>query len=401
MGRGVMLGILAFGMWATAAAAATVAPGADRLSEPAFSKLFDGKKLGVLAHSASRLAGGTHLVDYLHSHYRLRAIFAPEHGFRGKADEPVGDSRDEATGLPVYSLYGPRRAPTQAQLAALDAVVVDLQDVGIRFYTYPATVGLLLKACAQAHKPVILLDRPNPLGLSVVEGAVLEKRWAGRMTAFYPTTMLHGMTLGELARLYNEQLAIHADLTVVPVAGLTRSTSWNETGLEWRAPSPALTSAEQALLYDTFGTLETFNIAVGRGADNSQAFRVFGAPWITAGQAQRLASVLEAAKLPGLRFRAVQWVPTRREFEGKLCRGFHVELADARVLEPFRSLVTAIRAMRAVLGPRLAENGIDVALGAAWVRSSIDRGVPVKSILGRARAEAAPFLRERARASLY
>ncbi len=395
-----LVGFLLFGALSPQAGA-TVLPGIEQLFTPPYFQILAHRRVGVLAHFASRAADGTHLVDLLRKHADLKVIFAPEHGFRGTKDEQVPDSHDPVTGLPVYSLYGPRRAPTAGELALIDVLVIDLQDVGMRFYTYPATVAWTLEACARAHKPVLLLDRPNPLGGSLVEGAVLDSRYRGKITSFYPTTMRHGMTLGELARLYNDELKLGAELTVVPVVGWQRWMLWKDTGLKWFAPSPALTTSEQALLYGLFGVLETFNLAVGRSLENADAFRVFGAPWITSAESRHLAYYLEQRKLPGLRFTPVEWVSERSDFKGKRCRGFRVAITDSSKLEGFRSLLEVMQTLRTLFGPRIVESGDDVELGARWVREAVLGNRPVAEIVERARLGAEVFMRERARVLLY
>ncbi|MBI3556366.1 MAG: DUF1343 domain-containing protein [Deltaproteobacteria bacterium] len=380
---------------------AAVLPGIEQLFSAPFAQLLAHRRVGVLAHFASRALDGTHVVDLLRKQVDLRVIFAPEHGFRGTNDEQVPDSRDPVTGLPVYSLYGPRRAPSADELAQIDVLVIDLQDVGMRFYTYSATVAWTLQSCASAHKPVVLLDRPNPIGGTVVEGAVLDPRYRGKITSFYPTTMRHGMTLGELARLYNTELKIGADLTVVPVMGWRRGMLWRDTGIRWFAPSPALTTSDQALLYGLFGVLETFNISVGRSLKNADAFRVYGAPWITATESRRLAVDLRKLKLPGLRFTQVEWKSERSNFVGQRCRGFRVDITDARRLKGFRSLIAVMQVLRAQFGARLEDDGDDVDLGASWVRQAVDANRPFEEIRERASREAADFMAERERVLLY
>jgi uncharacterized protein YbbC (DUF1343 family) len=384
---------------APVANAGDVLMGIDRLFTAQFAGLLQGARVGVLAHAASRSVDGRHLVDLLHERADLRAIFTPEHGLRSIDDDAVPDGRDPATGAPVFSLYGPRRQPTPEQLALVDVLVVDLQDVGLRYYTYPATLAWLLRAAGHAGKRVIVLDRPNPLGGAEVEGAMLEERWSGGIASYYPMPTRHGMTLGELARFYNERLALGADLTVVPMAGWQRSMVWPATGLKWRAPSPALPTFEQALLYALFGPLEATNLAVGRGKDNGQAFRIFGAPWVSEGQAARALERLSAQRLAGLRFSAADWVPTRAKFEGKHCRGFRVEVTGP--VEGFRALIATLKALDEELGQNLKLSGADRMLGAAWVREEVEADASTDAILERARRESRDFLAVRDRALLY
>jgi uncharacterized protein YbbC (DUF1343 family) len=384
---------------ASAANAGETLLGIDRLFSPPFAGLLRGARVGVLAHAASRSRDGRHLVDLLHERADLRAIFTPEHGLRSIDDDAVPDGRDPATGVPVFSLYGPRRQPTPEQLSVVDVLVVDLQDVGLRYYTYPATLAWLLRAAAGAGKRVIVLDRPDPLGGAVVEGAMLEERWSGGIVSFYPMPTRHGMTLGELARFYNEELALGADLTVVPMAGWERAWVWPSTGLPWRAPSPALPTFEQALLYALFGPLEATNLAVGRGKDNADAFRVYGAPWVSEWQAARVVERLSALGLAGLRFSTAEWIPTRAKFEGKRCRGFRVDVTGP--VDGFRALVETLKQLDRELGHNLMLGGADRMLGAAWVREDAESGVSTEAIIERARRESRDFLAARDRALLY
>ena len=384
-----------------------VSSGMERLLSAPYVSLVQGRKLGVLAHHASRDRFGNHLVDLLSRQdgIQLKMIFAPEHGYRSVDDELLPDSIDPVTGLPVYSLYGPRKAPTPEMLAEIDAVVIDLQDVGVRFYTYAATVVNVLQACKAAGKPVILLDRPNPLGGVIVEGAVLDSSLVnGGLTTLAAIPTRHGMTLGELAIFYNETLDVHADLTVVPMSGWKRSMMWNDTGLPWYPSSPALVTEDQVQLYGSFGGLEALNLAVGRGIKNDLAFHTYGAPWITPANAQDLTAALQRLSLPGLTFTAVQWTPERGVFQGELCQGFRIDLKETdacHVIEGFRSLIETLETMKRSLGPGLDFSRATVSLGAPWLRDGIESGVPAGELITRAQQGSGSFLKARANALLY
>jgi uncharacterized protein YbbC (DUF1343 family) len=378
--------------------------GSDRLFEPAYIDLLKGKRVGVLAHAASRTHDGTHVIDWIASHheFELKMIFAPEHGYRSVDDSLLPDSKDSVTGLPVYSLYGPRKAPTAEMLSKLDAVLIDLQDVGLRYYTYPATLVYTLKACQKSGTKVFILDRPNPLGGSVVEGALLDSSLAnGSLTTLAAVPTRHGMTLGELAILYNKMLGIDADLTVIPMSGWNRSMLWDDSRLQWTPPSPALATSEQAYLYALFGTLESGNLAVGRGKYNDLAFHVFGAPWITQEKAETLVNELQQLELPGLKFQYVSWVPDREIFLAKLCRGFRVDVTDASRLEGFRSLILVLETMKSVLGSSLDIKGMLAMLGADWLKNGIEAGTPVDELMEHATRENQDFMELRQEALIY
>jgi uncharacterized protein YbbC (DUF1343 family) len=378
--------------------------GSDRIFEPQFWNQLKGKRLGILAHAASRTQDGAHVVDFLASlrDLNLKMIFAPEHGYRSVDDQLLPDSQDPVTGLPVYSLYGPRKAPTDQMLSEVDAVLIDLQDVGLRYYTYPATLVYTMQACQQNGKKVFVLDRPNPLGGQIVEGAMLEKQWVdGGLVTLASVPTRHGMTLGELALYYNRILGIGADLTVIPMSGWKRDMLWEGSKLGWYPPSPALTTPEQTYLYALFGTLESSNLAVGRGKSNDQAFHLYGAPWITEDKSTDLLRELQKLKLSGLKFSAANWIPDRAAYQGKRCRGFRVDVTDRDRLQGLRSLILVLQTMRSVLGPSLQTLGMNVMLGANWLREGIEIGAPLQSLLDRAELESQDFLKFRQEALLY
>ena len=243
---------------------ADVLNGIDVLARDGFKEL-QNLRVGLITNHTGRDRAGRQTIDVLRDApgVKLTSLFSPEHGIRGEADEKVSDSKDEKTGLPVYSLYGETRRPKPEQLKELDALVFDIQDVGARFYTYGTTMGLCMEAAAERKLKFVLLDRPNPSTGLIVDGPIAEKSHLG-FTAYAPIPVSHGMTLGELARLYNDHFAIHCDLTVVPLEGWRRSMWWDETGLKWINPSPNLRSPAAAFLYLGIGLLEASNVSVGR-----------------------------------------------------------------------------------------------------------------------------------------
>jgi len=304
--------------------------GVDALADSEFVAL-RGLRLGLITNQTGRDRHGRSTVDLLRSapDVTLVALFSPEHGIRGALDqETIGDSTDAQTGLPVHSLYGERRAPSPAQLAGLDALVFDIQDIGCRFYTYISTMGLCLEAAAGAGKRFIVLDRVNPIG-GAIEGPVASGERS--FVAWHEIPLRHGMTVGELARLFNAERGFGADLTVIPVRGWTPSSWLDQTGLPWVNPSPNMRSLTAATLYPGVGLLEYCRVSVGRGTPTP--FEVLGAPYIREAESGELAAELNRAGLQGVRFEAVRFTPEVSVFSGQQCRGIRFVLTDRTRLQ--------------------------------------------------------------------
>lgn len=300
--------------------------GIDRLNEASIAEKLSGKNLAVLTHAAAKSKSGEHLIDILYKSFSLKKIFAPEHGLRTTNDDYVQDGIDEKTGLPVISLYKRgTRAPRPEDLVGIQAIVVDLQDVGVRYYTYFSTIAEVMKASAPLNIEVILLDRPNLLGGDIVEGKTLDPKLAGNFTAYHTVPTRHGMTLGELAQMINTEKKMNVKLTVIPVAGWNRESILNQYDREWIPPSPALVNISQVGLYAIWGSLENFNLAVGRGKTNELAFNVLGAPWITSEESILLANNLNAYNLPNVHFKPYSWLVTREMYQGKTAFGVIIE----------------------------------------------------------------------------
>lgn len=306
--------------------------GIDRLDEAEIAQKFEGKNLAVLTHAAAKSKDGIHLIDFLHQKFALKKIFAPEHGLRTMADDWVEDGTDEATGLPVISLYKRgSKAPKPEDLKGIDAIVIDLQDVGVRYYTYFSTIAEVMKATAPLKIEVILLDRPNLLGGLIMEGKVLDASLAGSFTAYHTVPTRHGMTLGELALMVNAEKNFGSKLTVIPANGWNRESLLNNMDRPWLAPSPALVDINQVGLYAMWGTLENFNLAVGRGTTNEFAFRVVGAPFITKAESEKLAHELNALGFVGAVFMPYSWKVTRATHAGKLANGVILEWSGEEI----------------------------------------------------------------------
>jgi uncharacterized protein YbbC (DUF1343 family)/CubicO group peptidase (beta-lactamase class C family) len=304
------------------AGAAQVLNGIDVLAQQDFAPL-KGLRVGLITNHTGHDRQRRSTIEWLSQApgMTLKVLFSPEHGLRGTQDERVSDGVDARTGLPVYSLYGETRQPRPEQLKDLDALVFDIQDIGCRFYTYISTMGLAMEAAAKAGLRFFVLDRVNPLGGAAVDGPV--HQGASSFTAFHGLPVQHGLTVGELARLFNAERGTPCALTVVPVRGWRRELWFDQTGLPWTNPSPNMRSLTEAALYPGVGLLETTALSVGRGTGTP--FEVVGAPYIND---TTLAAELNRAGLAGVRFVPVRFAPTASTFKDQLCAGVQILLTD-------------------------------------------------------------------------
>lgn len=308
---------------------AEVLTGIDVLERENFATLAN-MRIGLLTNHTGVDRKGATTIDLLHHapNVKLTALFSPEHGIRGLADEKVADAVDERTGLPIYSLYGESRRPKPEQLRDLDAIVFDVQDVGARFYTYISTLGYVMEEAAKAHLPVYVLDRPNPLGGLEIEGPLADPDQLS-FTAYHTIPVRHGLTLGELALLYNAERNLGCDVRVVKMQRWQRSMWYDATNLTWINPSPNMRSLTEAALYPGIGLLETTNVSVGRGTDTP--FELIGAPWI---DPQALAAYLNDRHLAGVRFVAARFTPRASVFKGEACGGVNVLITNRANFKP-------------------------------------------------------------------
>jgi uncharacterized protein YbbC (DUF1343 family)/CubicO group peptidase (beta-lactamase class C family) len=309
-----------------------VQTGLDMLRASGFAPL-RGKRVGLVTNHTGRARDGATAIDLLFAakDVTLVALFSPEHGIRGVLDANVASTVDEKTKLPIHSLYGETQRPTDAMLDGLDVVVVDLQDIGARFWTYATTTAYVIEECAKRKLPVFVLDRPNPVTGWQIEGPSLDKESMG-FTGYFPAMPIrHGMTLGELARLYNGENRIGADLTVVAMKNWRRDDWYDETGLGWVNFSPNMRNMNEAALYTGIGAIEGTNISVGRGTDTP--FENLGAPWIDGVQ---LAAALNARAIPGVRFYPVRFTPVSSKYANEECGGVFIIVTDRTTLHPVR-----------------------------------------------------------------
>ena len=385
-----------------------VLPGLDRLVAEGPGDLL-GKRVGLITnHTGRTIAGRSAAAALLDAGVEVSVLFGPEHGVSGAAaaGEEVASGRDPETGLPVVSLYGERRSPEEASLAGLDALVFDIQDVGVRFYTYISTLRNSLVAANRAGIEFWVLDRPNPNGGDRVEGPMLDPEFRSFVgTDRLP--LLHGMTVGELARLFAAREG--ASVRVVPVTGLTRSTRWEEAGLPWRPPSPNIPTLETALVYPGFGLFEGVLLSEGRGTETP--FELVGAPWVDG--AAWLRELGGGAGVPGVRFTEARFTPRsvpaapHPRFADEASAGLRVEITDLGAFRPVRAGLAAIEAVRRThprdFGWRPSGEGywLDLLLGTDRVRRGMDGGIPVHELMAAEDAAVGAFLEERSRHLLY
>jgi uncharacterized protein YbbC (DUF1343 family) len=306
-------------------------PGVDVLEQDNFASL-RGKHIGLITNQTGVDSQGRQTIDVL-SHaegIKLVAVFSPEHGIVGRADEPIANATDGATGLPVYSLYGDTRRPTDAMLKGIDTLVFDIQDAGVRFYTYIATMGYCMEEAAKHHIGFFVLDRPNPLGGEVIEGPKLD-RDRPSFTGYFPMPVRYGMTIGELAKMFNAENKIGADLHVIAMVNWKRSEAYDQTGLKWISPSPNLRTLNAAFVYPGIEILQAGGVSVGRGTDTP--FEVFGAPWI---QAAELTAALNRRGIPGVQFETTLFTPDDGLYKGEYCQGVSIIITNRGELDSMR-----------------------------------------------------------------
>lgn len=392
---------------------AQVRPGIEVLVSDS-ARLITGKRLGLLTNHTGIDRQGRRDVDVLvAAGFRLTALYSPEHGFRGTEDRSgLPDGVDSATGLPIYSLYGGSRAAARAALDSVDVLLIDLQDIGARYYTYIATAASLMRDATRAGKPVVVLDRPNPIGGREVQGNVHAEAQDpdSALVGFLPVAMRHGMTFGEMARMANDVLGIGATLTVVPAAGWKRSMLFDKTGLPWVKPSPNMPDLESALDYPGICLFEGTNVSVGRGT--GFAFQVLGAPWLDADL------VLNRLMQPGDWRQSRGWAlagvvvdkavftprgPTDGKYDGEELWGLRIRVTDPKVYDPTRLGVALLAAIRASHPRDLTfnERGFDRLAAGPELRRAIEAGRPAWQIWAQWEDDLKRFQTVRAKYLLY
>ncbi len=369
--------------------------GVDVLIEAGCRSLL-GLRVGVITnHTGLTRDGKPTWRALLDAGVKLVALFSPEHGFAGIVDEPVADAKHPETGLPIYSLYGEHKAPTADMLKGVDALVFDIQDIGCRFYTYISTMGLAMEAAGQHGVRMVVLDRVNPINGVAVEGSVTD---ADRRSfvAYHSVPLRHGMTAGELAKLFQSERAPKCDLQVVPCTGWKREMWYDVTGLRWVNPSPNMRSLTAATLYPGVGLLEFTNVSVGRGTD--APFELFGAPWLNS---EALASTLLRRNLPGFACMPVQFTPNASKFAGEACQGLRLSVVDRRRFQPVRLGVEMACALRRLHPRDWEHNRLMTLLTDTKAFQMIDRNADADDVWAHMQAQATAFRRPRTRYLLY
>lgn len=370
-----------------------------------YKEEFQGKRLGIITNHTAYNNDGTFIVDVLKgiAGVTVTALFSPEHGLRGKGQEgeKIESQTDPVYQLPVYSLYGQTLKPTHEMLRDIDVLVFDIQDIGARFYTYIYTMSLAMEAAAENGKSFVVLDRPNPINGYNVQGNVLEQGSAS-FVGLYPIPVRHGMTAGELAKMFNEQgwLAgrVKADLFVIPMKGWRRRMWYDQTGLRFIKPSPNMPDLETAAVYPGLCLLEGTNVSEGRGT--KRPFRQFGAPWI---DDERLAERLNKLNLPGMRFEPVRFTPTSSKYQGQECNGVRIVVTERDRLEPYYSGIRIINEICRMYPGNFQWKArhFDRLCGTSTIRYAITSRSSLNELRNKWQAELESFLKIRAKYLIY
>jgi len=351
-----------------------------------------GQRVGVVCNAASVDSELHHIVDQISakSDLTLTALFGPQHGFHSVEQDNMietANAKHPIYGIPVYSLYADTREPTAQMLQGLDVLIIDLQDVGTRVYTYAYTLANCLRAASRQGVAVVVCDRPNPIGGLVVEGPTLETGLQSFVGQF-PIPLRHAMTIGELARLFNTHYGIGAELDVIPMSGWTRDSYYENTGLTWVMPSPNLPTIDSAVVYPGCVLFEGTNVSEGRGT--TRPFELIGAPWI---DAEKLVDTLNVLQLPGVVFRPIQFQPTFQKHAGQVCSGCQIHVTDRNIFQSVEVSVALLQALRQQ-NPDLFEwrrppyeyehvkAPIDILVGTSGFREQVKSNLSAHTIVG-------------------
>ena len=389
---------------------ASVLLGLEVIKKENFSRL-KGRAIGLVVNPASLDSGLISTVDiFLNAHgVKVNVLFGPQHGIRGETQDNMIEwegFQDKQTGLPVYSLYGKTREPLREMMEGIDCLVIDLPDVGARYYTFVWTLALCLRACKKFGKACVVLDRPNPINGVAMEGPVLEPRFSS-FVGLYPLPLRHGMTLGEIASYLNREFKIECDLTVVPLEGWRREMWFDETSLPWVMPSPNMPTLDTAIVYPGMCLLEGTNISEGRGT--TRPFEIFGKPGF---DPDEVVKRLAGEDLPGVRFRPLYFQPTFQKYQGELCGGAQIHVTDRNRFLPVLTGVAVIRTMYHLYPESFfwkqppyeyeeEKLPIDILAGTDELRSQIEQGCSLEEIAKSWQKKLDPFREVRKPYLLY
>lgn len=397
----------------TAPVIASVTVGADRLLTE-YAHLIRGKSLALVANHSARLADGTHLADALHRYpgATLKVLFGMEYDIRSNDYSATRDGEvatDRATGLPKYNLYGEHHRPTPESLTGVEVIVFDIQEVGARFYEHINILGFVMEAAAERGIAVVVLDRPNPITGARMEGFVTDRAARFRFGSYAPVPVVHGLTMGELARLYNGERMLRGGgavtLDVVPMTGWSRGMWYDETGLAWRKPSPNLLTLSSLLAYVGTCLFEAVNVSEGRGTDHP--FEQVGAPWL---DHERAVTMLRALALPGVTFEAVHFTPVQQpyhgrppELAGEPLRGIRLHVTDRDVFEPYATGVALLWVVHTLHADRLVWNdaALDRLTATPRLKEMLQAGRTPRQIVAAWSSEVAAFRALSARYLMY
>jgi len=370
--------------------------GIDVLETEKFAPL-RGKRIGLITNHTGQDALGRSTIDQLSRApgVQLVALFSPEHGLAGRNDENVASGKDAATGLPVFSLYGDTRRPTDAMLADIDALVFDVQDAGVRFYTYTTTLAYCMEEAAKRNIAVYVLDRPNPLGGEIIEGPALDADKTS-FTAYYPIPIRYGLTIGELAQFFNNENHIGCNLHVIEMKNWHRNYFFESTGIRWTPPSPNLRTLKGSIVYPGLEILQSAGVSVGRGTESP--FEEFGAPWIIGAD---VASDLNALHLPGLHFSDQPFIPVSGLYGGRRCGGVGVRVTDRAAVRSIRMGIEIASILKKRYPNDFDPSKLMVLLGNQQTIDMLDKGDSPEEIVNRWAASLAEFDATRRKYFIY
>jgi uncharacterized protein YbbC (DUF1343 family) len=340
-------------------------------------QILQNKRIGLLTNQSGSSKDAISTIDLLWEakEVQLVALFSPEHGIRGQLNGPVPSSKDQNTGLTIHSLYGDTRRPTAEMLSGIDTIVVDLQDIGARFYTYVSSVAYVLEAAKTLGVEVMVLDRPNPINGFSIEGPMLDISALG-FTGYFPMPIRHGLTIGELSKLINAETNINADLKIINMENWRRELWFDQTGLPWVNPSPNIRNLTQAILYPGIGALEGSNLSVGRGTDTP--FEQIGAPWI---DAVALSKTLNERILPGVSFYPIGFTPKSDKYVGEHCNGISIIVTDRNKLKPVRIAIEIASVLYRLYGDTYELDSTEKLLGSQDTITRIRAGEDPEKIV--------------------